>query len=298
MVRPGLTALFLSWVGVIMLVVPPVASIRDEDEARSAVEISDSDMESAEGPRRNREIAGAYGLPPPKSKKKTKKTRRIRRKKKKVSAGGENIFDMGPLLEKYTPVLEPVKRSKAERVEIVDRKKGDAVEVETEEAILTAEELIETDSCCDGSAGRAEDASQDGMYTIIVSHSGLSLSDTGAPGSCRRSETSMPSVDVEYLCPQECFNYPLTEERFHELLSNPDSTEDDVERCDSNECQGTCQNPNDGRWYWDKVVSTGAPRLRECSVKSGGKRGSVVMTSSCSGRFEDWRQLYFAKKGM
>lgn len=188
-------------------------------------------------------------------------------------------------------------------VEVKEKASHDVPVIDVE--IPSAENSVAVDPCCDGSADgrKADDAAPDGsgMYTIIVKHSGLSLSTSGAPGSCDGSSMSLPSVYVEYLCPQQCTPDPRNWFRWNEIFANNDQvSEADVEDCSIDNCRGTCFNPHDSGWSTGKVVGVEAPRLKECAVTGGWRYGGqsnpqVVMTSSCRARFEVARQLFFDK---
>lgn len=168
-----------------------------------------------------------------------------------------------------------------------DLAEGEGVE---EELMHDPLEAIERDTCCiRGSEPSAEHATDEGTYEITVMHSGLSLK--YEDGHCQKS---LPSVQVTYLCPAKCY---LQKQDGEELMAyvkdNPDSTVEQFERCDSHGCDGICYNPNDGRWYWEAVVSVDAPRLNDCTVLRGGPQGGqAVMDSNCVGSFEAWRQAY------
>jgi hypothetical protein len=180
------------------------------------------------------------------------------------------------------------------------------VEVRADAGEIDPVEFITTDPCCDASADAvdalAEGHSADGTYTIFVEHSGLSLSHSGRPDECG-SYASLPHVYVEYECPQQCSPNPRFLDDWERIFaSSEDITDDVVDDCSVDSCNGNCFQPNDQVFQWSKghIVPVEAKRLRDCVVKGGyrsvhGGERLNVMTSSCRERFEVFRQLLFDK---
>eukprot|EP00929_Paragymnodinium_shiwhaense_P003672 TRINITY_DN10427_c0_g1_i1.p1 TRINITY_DN10427_c0_g1~~TRINITY_DN10427_c0_g1_i1.p1 ORF type:complete len:335 (-),score=104.45 TRINITY_DN10427_c0_g1_i1:232-1236(-) len=207
------------------------------------------------------------------------------------------------LAERHATLMRSLQRDDSGRevsVQVVEVEAQDERAIAAED-LPTPEESVTTDPCCDGGVeGRvADDATPEGTYTITVKHSGLSLSDSGVPGSCQ--QTSLPIVSVQYLCPQQCTPEPrFLQDWLRIFASRDDVSEADIDECSLDNCKGWCFNPHDTEWKVGKVVNVEAERLRECSVVGGWRydgntEPKVVMTSSCRERFEVARQLLFSK---